>query len=80
MNKNQKNNKKSHVIKALLATGVIASPLLSPINAFAATTSILDAPNASVPTSTDKADSKYEFIAQYNPELTKITTFGSAMW
>ncbi|TDM15137.1 SdrD B-like domain-containing protein, partial [Macrococcoides canis] len=71
----RKKSSTSKVTKVLIASSILAVPLM-PKEVHAATTSILDAPNAVLPTSTDKADSKYEFIAQYNPELTKVETYG----
>ncbi|RAK47652.1 hypothetical protein BHX94_12400 (plasmid) [Macrococcoides bohemicum] len=77
MKKNKTNNKvnTSKVTKLIIASGILAVPLM-PNTAHGATQTILDAPNASLPTATDKAGAKYEFIAQFNPELTKVEEFG----
>lgn len=66
----KKMNKKSLV--AGLGGFVLATSI--PFNVMAA--SIYDAPNTSIPSKTDVAPAKYEFIAQFNSEKSQVEPFG----
>lgn len=70
------NRKQGMKKKIAVVTGVavLSTQLLGVSNVLAAP--ILDAPNASVPSSDETASAKYEFIAGFNKEKTKVEPFG----
>ncbi|MBC1420186.1 hypothetical protein HB849_14440, partial [Listeria fleischmannii] len=73
----KKTNRKQGMKKKIaVVTGVavLSTQLLGVSNVLAAP--ILDAPNASVPSSDETASAKYEFIAGFNKEKTKVEPFG----
>lgn len=67
---------KKDILSVLLTIAMVLT-FLSPLTAYAADESILDAPNASVPATGEKVDAKYEFIAKYIENATSVSYFGS---